>query len=304
MKRTLTIAVLLAGSIALPATAADYGYGGMRTAYPTNWQIGEDNPLRFEAGVRYWYSLGQQDIDVSGENFKAEDTSHVLEGHFRIDDDMTSTFLKGQGGLSVVTSGEYSTSLAPGESERFDGGQIGQVGADFGWTPFGNESFKFGALVGYQYLRESPDRARLDVAHIDGLNIHALRLGVTARAELSEFVDLDVEVAAIPYAFAQGATAEIPFAATDIAGEQVNRTSTELTGALTGASGQVMVGLHPTENLTMRFGGRAWMLTGPSSATTRFWEASNPDEYLYESELLEGLSLVRYGALAELTGRF
>ena len=304
MKRSLSTAALLVLGVALPAAAADYAQQGMRTAYPTNWQIGEDNPLRFEAGIRYWYSLGSQSVDVGGENFTAKDTSHILEGHFRIDDDFTSTFLKGQAGLSVVTEGEYSGSLAPAGATSFNGGQIGQLGADFGWTPFGSENFKFGALVGYQYLRESPDRARLDVEHTDGLNIHALRLGITGRAELSDMIDLDVEVAAIPYTFTQGATAEVPFDDTQMQGITVNRTNTELTGSLYGASGQVMLGIHPTENLTLRVGGRAWMLTGPSSQTTKYWEASEPDRFLYSSELLQGLSLVRYGALAELTGRF
>jgi hypothetical protein len=305
MTRSLSGALAIVALFGVvPATAADYNeFAPLRPAYPNDWETGEDNPLRFEAGLRYWYSLGEQSIDVGPETYSAEDTSHILEGHFRIDDDFTSTFLKGQAGYAIATTGEYNSTALTG-SEDFEGGQIGYAGADFGWTPLGNETVKLGALIGYQFLRESPDRDRLDVASIDGLNIHALRLGVTARAEISPMFDIEAEAAVIPYAYASGSTAEYPFDTQTMQGIEVNRTQTDLTGALYGASGQVMFGFRPTENIAIRVGGRAWMLTGESSTQQRWWEAATPESYLYENEALEGLSLLRYGALAELTGRF
>ena len=304
MPRTLRCVVAIAAlTLAVPTLAADYNdYPELRPSYPDSWQNGEDNPLRFEAGVRYWYALGEQKAELGGRSFNTTDRSHILEGHFRIDDDMTSSFVKGQLGYAAVIDGEHGTNV--GVPTQFSGGQIGYAGADFGWTPFGNDGVKFGAIAGYQFLRESPDRARLDVQSIDGLNIHALRLGVTSRAELSDMFDLEVELAAVPYAYASGATAEIPEANHVVQGVTVNRSNFVTSGALYGASGQVMLGVHPTENLTLRVGGRAWMLTGPSSVRHKQWDAATPNSYLYDDRPLDGFSLARYGLLAEISGRF
>lgn len=306
MPRFLFSALAMAAPfVATSALAADsyQNFGPLRPTYPTSWENAEANPLRFEAGLRYWYALGEQTIETGGQTYSADDRSHILEGHFRIDDDYTSSFVKGQAGYAIATDGEYTSSALSGESE-FSGGQIGYAGADFGWTPLGNDNIRVGGLVGYQFLRESPDRNRLDVAHIDGLNIHAMRLGVTAHADLNDWVDFDLEGVIIPYAYASGSTAEVPSDDRIVQGVTVNRSRTDLSGALYGASGQAMLGFHPTENLTLRIGGRAWLLTGSTSATTRQWEASTPDTYLYDSDEVGDLTLIRYGALAELTGRF
>jgi hypothetical protein len=294
---------ILSLTAAMPASAADY-FGSsqeIRPAYSQDWGVAEDS-LQFEAGLRYWYSLGEQFSEIGGETYETKDRSHILEGHFRIDDNYTATFLKGQAGMAVVTQGEHMAgSNAP---DSFQGGQVGYIGADFGWTPWGNEAFHVGPLVGYQFSRESPDRNRLDVEHVDGLNVHALRLGLSGRADINNFMDINADAAIIPYAYATGATAEIPFADTEVQGVTVNRRNAEATGALHGASGQIMVGFHPTENLTLRVGARATYLTGPSSMRAKQWEASTPDSYLYADVPLSGFELFRYGGLVELTGRF
>jgi hypothetical protein len=305
MARALNCAVAIAAlSVATPALAADYDqYPELRPSYPDSWENGEDNPLRFEAGLRYWYALGQQDVGQGGETYTAKDRSHILEGHFRIDDETTSSFVKGTAGYAVVTGGEYSNTIDPAATS-FTGGQIGYVGADFGWTPLGGDTVKFGVLTGYQFVRESPGRQHYDVDHIDGLNIHELRLGLTGHADLGGMFDLDAEVVAVPYAYASGVSAEIPFADQVVQGITVNRRNTTVTGALYGASGQLMLGVHPTDNLTVRVGGRASLLTGSASTTTKQWEAATPEAYLYSSALLDGITLVRYGALVEVSGRF
>jgi len=303
MKRTLGGIALISLLAAAPVLAADYREdgSGLRPAYPDDWQAGEDNPLRFEAGLRYWYSLGEQWSELGGETFSTKDTSHILEGHFRIDDDYTSTFLKGQAGYAGLVSGEYQADGARVGS--FEGGQVGYAGADFGWTPLGTEQFRLGLLAGYQFHRESPDRNRLDVDSIVGLNIHELRLGVTGHADFGMF-DIDAEVAAIPYAYAEGTTAQRIIPDVNYGTFTANRQVIAATGALYGAHGQVMLGFHPTENLTVRVGGRAWVLSGPSSMTVREFNASDPDTYAYSDQALSGFYLLRYGALAELTGRF
>jgi hypothetical protein len=292
-------AALLASCCAFPALAADYPT--LRPAYTPEWEQSEDS-LRFEAGIRYWYSRGEQYSEVDGNEYDTTDTSHILEGHFRIDDDYTSTFLKGVGGYAAVINGEHVGGT--NSPATFEGGHIGYAGGDFGWTPLGNETMRFGGLIGYQYMRESPDRDRLNVEHIDGLNIHALRLGLTGHADVSPMFDIDAEAVFIPYAYAYGATPAIPIAEEEIGGLTVNSRDAEATGALYGASGQVMLGFHPTENLTVRVGARAWYLSGPSSMRQRVYNSEDPDKYIYTDTSLSGFSLFRYGALAELTGRF
>jgi hypothetical protein len=306
MPRSLSCVFAIAAlSVVTPSLAADYNdYPDLRPSYPNDWATDESNPLRFEAGVRYWYSVGKQtsELGIGGSTFSTTDYSHILEGHFRIDDDSTDTFVKGQAGYAVVTNGEHSTDV--GVPQDFTGGQIGYLGSDFGWMPLGDGGVKFGALVGYEFKRESPDRNRFDVQNIDGLNIHALRHGITRHPDLSDMFDIDAELVAMPYAYATGATAEVGMSPTTIGGLLVNRGNSVATGALYGGSAQVMLGIHPTENMTIRVGGRGWLLDGPSSMREKYWNSSNPSTYVYSDDLLSGFSLVRYGLMAELTGRF
>lgn len=305
MKRSLSsAAAILALGTAMPALAADYPmFPDMRPSYEPGWEQSAQGPLRFETGLRYWYSLGEQSVDTGAGEYTAKDTSHILEGHLRIDDDYTSTFVKGQAGYAIATTGDYDGPGLTGDNS-FEGGQIGYAGADFGYTPFGNETFRLGGLVGYQFFRESPDRNRLDVESLDGLNIHALRLGLTARADINDMFDIEAEAAIMPYAYASGSSAEYPSTTQNIQGVDVNRMQDHLTGALYGASGQLMIGFRPTENIAIRFGGRAWMLTGEASTQRRWWDSASPESYIYQNDALKGLSLFRYGAMAELTGRF
>lgn len=300
----LSALVLLSSAATQQVLAADYGaLPGLRPSYPDQWQHSEENPLRFEAGLRYWYAIGQQSAELGGDTYNTTDYSHIPEVHLRIDDDFTSSFVKAQAGYAAVVSGEHKAGTNAPSS--FSGGHIGYVGGDFGYMPFGNDAFKVGGLIGYQYLLDSPDRNRLDVEHISGLHVHMLRLGLTGRANLGEFADIEAEAVAIPYAYASGSSAEMPIPATVLPGGiNVNRLSTEASGAMYGASGQVMVGFHPTESLTIRAGGRAWYLTGPASYRQKRWDAAAPNTYVYNDTPLNAFSLLRYGALLEVTGRF
>lgn len=300
----LSALVLLSSAAAQQVFAADYGaLPGLRPSYPDQWQHTEENPLRFEAGLRYWYAVGQQASELGGNTYNTTDYSHIPEVHLRIDDDFTSSFVKAQAGYAAVVNGEHKAGV--GAPSSFSGGHIGYVGADFGYTPFGNDAVKVGGLVGYQYLFDSPDRNRLDVDSVSGMHVQMLRLGLTGRANLSDVFDIEAEAVAIPYAYASGASAEIPFADTILPGGiTVNRRKTEASGAMYGASGQLLVGFHPTENLTIRAGGRAWYLTGPASAREKQWNAATPNTYVYNDTPLNAFSLLRYGALLEVTGRF
>jgi hypothetical protein len=86
-----------------------------------------------------------------------------------------------------------------------------------------------------------------------------------------------------------------------------------------GAMGEVMVGLRPTENMALRFGGRAWYLQGQTEATASTVTVIGPSDsdgdgvldvaptptgQAYISTQDNPFSLFRYGLLAELSVRF
>ena len=92
MARALNCAVAIAAlSVATPALAADYNeYPELRPSYPDSWENGEDNPLRFEAGVRYWYSMGQMNLSVGSDKETINTKTHSGEAFVRIDDQLIS----------------------------------------------------------------------------------------------------------------------------------------------------------------------------------------------------------------------
>lgn len=363
MKRSLHGAVAsLAVLVAVPALAADYP--PLRPAYPDSWESSEDNPLRFEVGLRYWYSRGGQDAEFSVPGFgdtilSVRDTAHIGELYARIDDLETQTYLKAYGGLGFYGTGEYHLEqpFSPTVDSSLGGaGRVGYGIADFGWLPFGStdNGFAVGGVVGYQYWNDSPDIGRGNFAVVDGpediswtpgsatysiggdsevdnLDIHALRLGVTAQVDINDMFDIRAEAVAIPYAWVTGTLG--PHEVPDIAypgGTAYKASATSLSGTGYGASGELMVGIHPTENLTLRVGGRAWYVGGTLDATYTQASISDPidngtdpdgdgplptapdgnydvgpslalQDYIFTSQFAQ---VFRYGALFELTGRF
>src|ERR1044071_4336203 len=91
MRRIIpSLLAIATAALAVPVLAADWEEPGLRDGYPDDWEMPSD-VLNFEVGVRYWYAMGTQDISGFGENFTVSDQSHIVEGHFRIDDDSTSS---------------------------------------------------------------------------------------------------------------------------------------------------------------------------------------------------------------------
>ena len=68
----------------------------------------------------------------------------------------------------------------------------------------------------------------------------------------------------------------------------------------------MLFGLHPTENMTVRLGGRAWYLTGPVEGRSSRWcNIADPADTRRTSSASSTTSrLWRYGALAELSYSF
>lgn len=360
MFRSTTSVLALLAAMSVPAFAADYGqdFGGLggdsgfRNGYPTEpgeWAgLGDkDDPVKFEFGARYWYSMGSQTFSDAAGGFTSDDTSHILEGHLRIEDHSTNTFAKAIGGYAVKMSGTYADPYALGSVVD---GRIGYAGADIGWNPWGDNSGSgFGGLLGYMYWNNSPNTDRFSYTSAESatdigydpntghtsipmtssdnnVDIHMLRLGVQGKYDAGMF-DITGEVAAVPFAKVNGIigsdqTATILDHSVYLPGNvaSVKASPTALDGWGYGAMTEAFVGFHPTDNLVIRLGGRAWYVqgtadvtysqahignpsdsdavnppnfdTGPSFSKQAFIEKSNP------------FKMLRYGLLAELTYAF
>ena len=325
MKRSLQGAVaILAVLTAAPVLAADYPT--LRPAYPESWENPDDS-MRFEYGARYWMSWGSQEagftavdggITLGDVGINTKDQTHIGELHGKIEDLSTQTYVRGIAGLGLNTTGTYA--ITPGASSGAIGrnSQIGYAGADFGWLPLGNvrEGLAVGGLVGYQFWRDAPDIGTGQYAATfaggvpatfgeaqDNFDIHALRLGIKGQATFDMF-DIQAEVAAVPYAHVSGTVGGSSPGGFNFPGIPVTfyeRAPTTLSGRGYGVMAEGMVGFHPTENLTVRVGGRAWYLEGDLEAQVHTQSLFGPSDLVIPSNFAR---IFRYGALFELTGKF
>ena len=325
MKRSLQGAVALAAlSLAVPALAADYFESiDLRPAYPDNWEQPDDS-IRFEYGAAYWYSWGGQDAGFTSPfgpvSLSVRDQTHIGELHGKIEDLSTQTYVAGRAGLGFHTSGTYDISPA-GAGNIGTGSRIGYVGGDFGWLPLGtmSDGFAAGGLVGYQYWKDAPDIGTGQYATAfdpvtgapttlgsaqDDFDIHALRLGIKGMAEFEMF-DIQAEAAWVPYAHVTGALGGSAPGGFNFPGVPVTvyeNAQTTLSGTGRGVMLEAMAGFHPTENLAIRLGGRAWYLEGNLDAVFNGTAGgvAQPEMILPSTYA----SLFRYGLRAELTGKF
>ncbi|WP_338607263.1 hypothetical protein V6617_12360 [Pelagibacterium nitratireducens] len=260
---------LLVAAASGQATAADWGVQPdpvFKPAYPVDMMPQEDS-LDFEAGIRYFYGMGGQSFNLGGTNYSANDTSHALEVHGRIDDHSTSTYVKGHIGYGAITDGEF----APNGGD-YNTGRVGYINADFGYLPLDTGSVKAGVFGGYMYADESPEGS--------GPIVHGLRLGVAGQAEFNNIFDISAEAAIIPYASVTGSFRN---------GGTPVTTLSNVNGSLYGAAGEVMAGFHVTENFIIRGGARATYLNG-------YVTSDQPGEQYVES--------FRWGPVVELTASF
>lgn len=303
----LAVAVATLGATG-QALAADWPAGGgaaFRPAYPADMAPMEDS-LDFEAGLRYFYGMGGQRTSIGALDYSADDASHFLELHGRIDDHSTSTYVQGNIGYAAVIDGDFETPTSLGRQST-DSGMIAYGGADFGYLPFKDDGFGVGGFVGYQYLNESIDIGRGDFYTSSGggdsepnlLEVHGLRLGITGRAEINDVFDIRVDAAAIPYAALSGTYGAFDLGTTPTGGQG---SAASISGHLYGGSLEAMVGFKPHENFAIRGGLRGYYLTGPTETyfETRDADGGNEQGYIVEGDT----ELFRWGPVIELTGTF
>ena len=317
MSRSLSLCVTACAALlaAAPVLAADYQVPGqdLRGSYPEEWGFpSEPDPLDFEMGIRYWYSMGAHQLSAFGGDYAARDTSHILEAHVRIDDNSTASFLKGNIGYAAKIDGAYSTPETGGD-RTMAGGYVAYAGADFGMLPFGTDAFHFGGFLGYQFLTDNPDMGRSTFTTSGGggdsktnaTEIHMLKLGAAVDADLGDMFDLRAEAAFIPYASLNGTYGALYFPDFLSGGATYTQGSAgNISGRMYGASGEAMLGFHPTDNLTFRIGGRAWYLTGEATMDVVTRDVASPATEQNYITNVSGLQFFRAGLLAEITGRF
>lgn len=307
-------ALLLATVAAMPALGADWGeggdwdveYGDMRGSFfnePKDWSgLGdEQDSIGLEFGLRYSYTWGAQNFGILGGSVETSDNAHLGEAYMRIDDAASRSYAKGAIGYSIAISGDYSTPLSSG---KISDGRVAYGTADFGWYAFGDGKSGVGLLAGYQFWNDSPRTDRDNYAIINSVSdvmynedtgvwsvgadgverniqIHALRVGVTGRAELGEMFDLTAEIAAIPYArlsgiMGGGITGTGPFGGPGC--DTLPPGGCASVGPITtspigvegwgyGGSAEIQAGFSPFENLKFTLGGRASYLQGSYDAT-------------------------------------
>jgi hypothetical protein len=359
MFRSTSSVLALLAAMTLPAVAADYGdwdddldgAADFRTSYPVepgDWAgLGDDDdPVSLEMGVRYWYSMGYLSLSNDAGAFDATDTAHSGEVHLRVTDHSTNTFAKAVAGYGFAMTGSYTDPFSGG---TVTDGRLGYLGADIGYNAFGDANTGVGPLVGYLYWNNSPrtDRSNFTTAESaddigydqntgqtflpmdsedNNLDAHALRLGLQGKADFGMF-DLYAEVAAVPYAKVAGTmgndqtTTTIDnsvYAPGNIS--SMKASSTTLDGWGYGAMAEAFVGFHPTENMTVRLGGRAWYLQGTADVTYDQAFIGNPSDSdaidppnfdtppnfgkVTYIETANPFSMLRLGVLGELTYRF
>jgi hypothetical protein len=307
--------------VAGPALAADYWDGdpGLRGAIqPKDWsEMGDPNDsLKFETGVRYWYSIGGQSFSSGGGATTVEsDTTHAAEAYLRIDDRATNTLAKANAGYSFLTNGTYAGPLMGGAVAD---GHIAYLGADFGWNAFeGSDGSGAGLLVGYNYWNSAPNTGRQNYTTAtagsaitydpatgqtflpgssapDSVDVHMLRLGLQGRINLGDMIDITGEVVGVPYAKVSGTMgmddpsfntavyggpAQLPYSGVASGNISAMRSSpTAIDGWGYGAMAEAWLGIHPAENVTFRVGGRAWYLQGTVDATYGAVQVGNPTD--------------------------
>lgn len=239
-----SLAVAAAALLAVtPALAADYPHptsdanffgntDDMRSGFSSDFDNSDAyDPLNFEFGLRYWYSMGAQNFSINsglaGDRGKMSETDHAqsVEGHFRIDDNSTKTYVKGVAGLAFSIDG---SSDDKGGTVSVTNGKIGYAGADIGYSLLGDgKKTTFGPFAGYMYWNDSPNTyadnyttaaSASDATYNpvtgqtsfpgdsqpNNIEMNMLRLGLSGKSSFGSMFDISGEVAAVPYAKISG----------------------------------------------------------------------------------------------------
>jgi hypothetical protein len=331
----------------------------LRSGFSNDWDNSDQgDPLSFELGVRYYYSWGAQSFAINSGRvgdrgtMKDSDQSQSVEAQFRVDDASSKFYAKALGGMSFKTSGSATDANA---TTAVTDGRVAYAGADLGYALWGDSKSgtSLGPFAGYMYWNDSPNTyhdnfttatTAADITYDpvtgqtfwpgdskeNNIEMNMLRLGLSGKAKIGSFLDISGEVAAVPYAnisgtLGSGAGATLvygtpPAPAGTLNVAEIQSSPTSLDGWGYGAMGEAMVGIHPTQNLTLRVGGRAWYLQGTADARYSRAVIGNPSDsdpanppnfdtaptFSNQTYVTRAnpWSVFRYGLLTELTYNF
>jgi hypothetical protein len=340
----LAISVAVAAStllLAAPSFAADY-FGSdepLRNGFADDGSDA-DNPLTFELGLRYWYSWGAQsfnaDFGATTASLRDNDNGQAAEAYFRIDDASTNYYAKGLFGTSFDINGSSTLdSTGINSTTPVTDGRISYAGGDIGYSLLGNNPHaKFGPFAGYMYWNDSPNLGRANFttgtatgdfsynpvvgvigpgnSEEDNVEINALRLGVSGKVDLGDYMDVTGELAAVPYAKITGTLGAMGVGTQDSGpgGVSVIQSSpVSLNGWGYGAMAEAMLEFHPAEHFNVGLGARAWYLQGRADSTYNTVTVTNDSTHTVEGQqryisTANPWSLFRYGLLAQMSYDF
>jgi hypothetical protein len=350
---------LLVAAPALAADYSDYFDSGaaLRSGFTSDWDNSDQgDPLGMELGIRYWYSWGAQSFDTGlGAALTESDRTHALEAHLRINDNSTKFYAKGLAGMSFATGD--GTNAVGGGRVSYAGADLGYAWlgdfkSPFSLGPFAGYMYwndspnpttaaigSFTTATSAADIGFDPVTGRTFIpgdSTANNVEVNMLRLGVSGQARLGT-IDISGEVAAVPYAKMHGSLGAIsagPLYYTDPPGAgtattqttpgynvaNMQSSATTVDGWGYGAMVEALVGFHPTDNLTLRVGGRAWYLQGSADATFSRATIGNPSDsdpanppnfdtapaFSNQGYITRNnpWSMFRYGLLAEMTYNF
>jgi hypothetical protein len=343
-----SLTALITASLALSTWQAAAADDLMRGGFDddADWVAGEsgNDSLSFEAGLRYWYSLGQNTFSAGVGDATSNDTAHILEGHLRISDDFTRTYATALAGYTFAIQGTFA---GPGGGSTLGSGYLGYAGADFGYMLLGDNANGIGPVAGYLFWNDALETSRQNFtvaesaaditfntatgatampldSEPNNLYINAAKLGLGAHVALGERVDITAQAAAIPFAKIQGTLGSagpgaISFTPLGNIGT-IASSAVELDGWGYGGSAEVMLGFEPIDNVRFRIGGRAMYVQGWADATYSIATISDPSDsdpltapnfdtpptFNNQGVISTGnpFSMMRYGVLAELSYKF
>jgi hypothetical protein len=336
----LAVPVAAAASVLLlaaPSFGADYfGSQPLRTGFGNlDDGSGLDNPLTFELGLRYWYSWGAQSFNASGAQLTDNDNTQSAEGYFRIDDASTNYYAKGVAGMSFDINGTASGGAGTTSFPVTDG-RISYAGADVGYSWLGNNPHaSFGPFAGYMYWNDSPNLGRANFStgtstsdfsydpvsgevlgpgnsEENNVEVNALRLGVSGKVDLGDYLDVTGELAAVPYAKISGTLGAMGVGTVNGGPGSVSiiqASPVSLDGWGYGAMAEAMLEFHPMQNFNVGIGGRAWYLQGKADSTYNTVTVTNDSTHTVEGQqhyisTANPWSLFRYGLLAQASYDF
>lgn len=292
-------------------------------------------PFSFEAGLRYWYSLGTMRFGFTNGNPLYGNPTSTLEwknmtGHTgevfaRLDHKPTGMFVKGMAGLGAITDGRMQDRDYFLEQFKFSdttsdvkGDLINFASADLGWAWSPMPGSQLGMFAGYLYWREKAvayglfcnqttivftgcsDGGVLAVGYDTAVAIYeptwqALRLGVEGSIAIDDRWSAHGELVGIPFATLQNKDSHLLRQSSADLGPAPNIITDSREGY--GFQTDLFIDYAVTSNISVSGGVRYWQLYA-YGGDVRFGPAFS------STYSLNSFDQQRFGLLLQVKGKF